>query len=285
MKSGFLYQYYYLWSVALLIPAWAVIFFKKRRTWEEMIYIGILCGAGAMFFDRYVSFRDYWRPPTISDIYNFESFLYGFFFGGISAKIYEFVSKTEYVPTSGPNPLFAMGMIILNSMVFVTMVLLFRLNSVENFVCMLLSTSVLFLMVRPALFKVCLGSGVIMVGLNMCWYGIILSIYPDVFKDIWLPSKQEGMTIFNVPVMEHWFIFAVGCSGSLFYKAVSKTKQERSTLSVHSNNNAPVLTWKSLSSGIKEAGVPLTILFIVIARMVLFGKAPINLGKILHLFH
>ena len=284
MKSGFLYQYYYLWSVALLVPFWVLIFFVKKRHWEEILYIGILCGAGAMFFDRYISFRDYWRPPTLSDLYNFESFLYGFFYGGISAKIFEFAAGTDYSPTKIPNPLLLGGVILINAVIFIAMRMVFPLNSVENFVAMLLITSALLVLIRRDLYKVCLFSGLLMVVFNVCWYGVILLIYPDVFKDIWNPVIQKSPSLFNIPILEYWFILAVGCSGSMVYKVMADSRiVSPADQAIEDGGEAPGAGRLVLRYAVR-LWFPFFTLGIVLFRMIVFGTTPIHLKKLLSFF-
>ncbi|WP_028313128.1 lycopene cyclase domain-containing protein [Desulfatibacillum aliphaticivorans] len=282
MQSNCLYQYYYLWSVALLVPFWALILYKKKTGWEEIIYIGILAGAGAMFFDRYVSFRDYWHPQTISDLYNFESFLYGFFYGGISAKIYEVIARVDYAPARSPRWLPAAALVLVNAVVFVTMMVFVRLNSVENFMAMLAATTALLLIIRPDLVKVCAFSGLIMLVFNLCWYWVILLIYPDAFKDIWSPAIQKGPMLFKIPLLEHGFILAVGCSSPLLYKVVASSRLA-SQVQFEEEGEAPSLTRKILDAAGRFA-VPIAALAIVLFRMIVFGTTPIRLKKLLSFF-
>lgn len=282
MQSNFLTQYYYLWSVALLVPFWALILYKKRSGWEEIVYIGMLAGAGAMFFDRYVSFRDYWHPQTIFDLYNFESFLYGFFYGGISAKIFEFAAKTDYAPTRTPNPLLLTVVILANAVIFVAMRIVFHLNSVENFVVMLMTTSALLVLIRRDLYKVCAFSGLFMVVFNACWYWIILLIYPDVFKDIWSPAIQKGPQLLKIPVLEHWFILAVGCSGSMVYKVMAGSRiapPEQAEA-----DKEPLRAGRLILRYAGRFAVPIIALGIVLFRMIVFGTTPIHMKKLAAFF-
>jgi len=286
LKTNLLYQYYYLWSVFLLIPLWVVIFLKKKKSRTEMIYMGLFCGTCALVFDKYCSFFDYWRPPTISNIYTFESFLCGFFVMGLTAKIYEFVTNKEYVTATYPNPFFFLAVVLGNCILYIALLLLYHLNSVVIYVCMLLSSSVIFLLIKPGLYKMCLLSGVINVGLTMCWYVVILTIYPDAIKTIWLSNHLSGIFIFSVPIEEHCFSFAAGCSGSLLYKVASEIGKKRfvkgdpATLSDDSPKWRP--TGEHLWKLLKPYCLPLTLLLLIIGRMVIFGNARISIWKIIN---
>ncbi len=223
MKTNLIHQYYYLWSVALIIPLWAFIIYKKKKSTVEIIYMGILCGTSALTLDKYCSFYDYWRPPTIFDSINFESFLYGFFLGGISTKIYELIFKKEYIAEKKPNSLFVLAIVFGSVFLYVVFLGLFRFKSVDIYVFILLICVILFLLISRSLYGICIWSGLIMTGLNICWYALMLAIYPAMIQEIWLTNNLGGLFIFSVPVEEHYYIFSIGCFGSIMYKVVTGT--------------------------------------------------------------
>lgn len=223
MVTKFIHQYYYLWSVALIIPLWVFIVYKKKKSRVEIIYMGILCGTSALTLDKYCSFNDYWRPPTIFDTINFESFLYGFFLGGISTKIYELLFNKEYIAQKSPNSLFVLTIMFGSVFLYVIFLGLFSLNSVLIYIGILLIWIILFLLINRRLYRLCICSGIIMIGLNMCWYAVMLAIYPSAIQDIWLTDNLSGLLIFNVPIEEHYYIFSFGCVISIMYKILTKT--------------------------------------------------------------
>ncbi len=224
MKADYIHQFYYLWSVALIIPLWAFIIYKKKKSRNEIIYMGILFGTGAMGLDKYCSFYDYWRPPTIFHSINFESFLYGFFLGGISTKIYELLFKKEYNSQKNPNSLFVMAIVISSVFLYMALLGLFRLNSVDIYVAIMVMWVMVFLLIKRGLFRVAILSGFFMALLNFCWYAIILTIYPDAIQKIWLNNYLSGLSIINVPIEEHYYVFSLGCFGSIMYKVVAGTE-------------------------------------------------------------
>lgn len=281
MKSNPLYEFYYLWSVALLIPVWAVVFFTQKKSRLEMAYVGLLCGTGALLFDRYSSFYDYWRPPTQLELFNFESLLYGFFVGGISSKIYEFIVRKERVSGKPPSPLFILAAVVFNALMFVSLRIAFRLNSVDVFVYMLLTSTAIFVLIRPRLILVGLGSGIVMTLLITAWYAVILRIYPDAIKDIWLKTPGDGMFLWGIPIEEHLFIFVVGCSSSLVYKVASGVGKKHSAIFAKSGaGDEPFMP-----GILKQLILPAALLMIVLCRMIFFGNAPIRLSKIVQMFH
>ena len=300
MKTNFIHQYYYLWSVALSIPLWAFIIYKKKKSRVEIIYMGILCGTCALALDKYCSFYDYWRPPTIFNNFNFESFLYGFIFGGISTKIYELFFNKEYYTPKSPNSLFVLAIVFGSVFFYVVLLGLFRLNSVDIYVYILLMWVILFLLIDVGLYRMCICSGIIMIGLNICWYTVLLAIYPSAIKEIWLTNNLKGLFLFNIPIEEHYYIFSLGCVGSIMYKVVTGTIKKRPYLKLskrfnawfpksdrlNSNNNAqrskPYMP--GLFGWLKPFRLTLLLLLLVIGRMVIFGDDRVPVSQIFNLF-
>lgn len=224
MDSNPIHQYYYLWSVIIIVPLWAWIVYRKKESRVEIIYMGILLGASAMGLDRYCSFYDYWRPPTISGTVNIESFLYGFFWGGISTKLYEWISGKEYLPAREPNSLLIFILVTGSFFLYMLLLGLFRFNSVDIYIFLLLIWTIVLLLYKKKFVAVSIGSGICMAVVTAGWYAVILLIYPGVFRDIWLTNNLSGILIFNVPIEEHVYIFSLGCFGSIMYKVATDAR-------------------------------------------------------------
>jgi hypothetical protein len=231
MDSNPIHQYYYLWSVIIIVPLWAWIVYRKKESRVEIIYMGILMGASAMGLDRYCSFYDYWRPPTISDTVNIESFLYGFFWGGISTKLYEWISGKEYLPAREPNSLLIFILVTGSFFLYMLLLGLFRFNSVDIYIFLLLIWTIVLLLYKKKFIAVSIGSGICMAVVTAGWYAVILLIYPGVFRDIWLTNNLSGILIFNVPIEEHVYIFSLGCFGSIMYKVATDARVKGRPLS------------------------------------------------------
>jgi hypothetical protein len=272
----FLHQYFYLWIVALVVPLWALIFFQKKESRVEIIYMGILVGTIAMGLDRYCSFYDYWKPPTLFKTLNFESFLYGFFWGGISTKIFEWIFKKEYPASKEPNVGFILIFILSSFFLYMGLLGLFNFNSVHIYILLLVLSAIILIIMKRTLFIVSVISGLLLVVVNMCWYALILSIYPDAIDTIWLTKNLCGLSIFNVPIEEHVYIFAVGCVGSIMYKVA--TGMDKPTDKTTEYNSGKI---RYLLRRIKPYRVPLFFLLIVIGRMVILGEARIPVRTII----
>jgi len=261
--------------------------------------MGILLGTCALGLDRYCSFYDYWRPPTVSHTINFESFLYGFFLGGISTKIFELCfNKQHDNQKKSPNSLFVIAVLFFSTLLHIMFLGLFHFNSVESYVYILLLWAILFLFINKRLFWVCIGSGLIMTGLNICWYALILTIYPDAIREIWLINNLSGLFIFNVPIEEHFYIFSLGCVGSIMYKVVTGPVKNRYYLILSQRLHIRSLTpdrlntadaresgssMHTLSKWLRPYRLPLTVLLLVVGRMVIFGDVRVPVRRIFNL--
>jgi len=275
MNSNPVHQYFYLWIVAIIVPLWALIFYRKKASRIEIIYMGLLMGTCAMGLDRYCSFHDYWRPPTVFRIFNFESFLYGFFWGGISAKIFELLFGREYRATGEPNPVFVLIFVFASFLLYMVLLGLFNVNSVDNYIILMLLCVIVLLFLKKELFIVSVVSGVCMVVVNMCWYAVILAIYPEAVDNIWRIENISGLSVFGVPIEEHAYIFFMGCFGSILYKAATRPNGA----TVPTMDDRPTKGQYFLQL-MRPYRVPLFFLFLVVGRMVLFGEALIPIGKI-----
>jgi hypothetical protein len=96
-----------------------------------------------------------------------------------------------------------------------------NLNSVDIYIFLLLLWAALLIFIRKNLFSISILSGFSMVLVNMCWYAVILVLYPDAIHNIWITENLSGVSIFNVPMEEHFYIFSLGCFGSIMYKAAT----------------------------------------------------------------
>ena len=275
-----MHQYYYLWSVALLIPLWGFFFVKLKRTRTEMIYMGLLLGTSALGLDRFCSFYDYWHPPTLLKQVNVESFFYGFFWGGISSKLYEVIRRKEFaVKREAGNSL--VPIIVFSSLLLYMLLLgVLKMNSVLLYVSIMLLWTVLLLIKNRRLFLVALVSGIIVLPINAIWYAVILLLYPTAIQDIWLTGKLSGIYFLGLPIEEHLYIFSLGAFGSIMFKIAAKPKICPNT------DIGPNRFLKKTCRWIQPYWFPLLLLLIVLGRIAVFGDARIPVGKMFNkLFH
>lgn len=254
-------KYFYLWIVALVVPLWLIIFMVKRKSRAEMIYMGILFGGVALTMDYYCSFYDYWRPLLMFPRLNIESFFYGFFFGGISTKIYELIFRQEY--TSGGVP--RVGIMLLLGVLTIVLYVFFLfmgLHSVFIYVIVMGSYAVTVMIFKPKLIRISLLSGVLMTILNIGWYGLMLKIYPNAIRDIWLTKGLSGIQLFGVPIEEHYYIFTLGAYGAVIFKALPKSDR-------FSDETNPASIW----GHVRPYWIPLFFLILAAGRILIWGPA------------
>ncbi len=152
-------------------------------------------------------------------------------------KSMNYFSTKNIIPKKARTPSLSWLLFLAVSCLYVALLGLFQLNSVDIYVYILLMWVILFLLIDASLFRMCIWSGVIMIGLNICWYTVVLTIYPSAIQKIWLTNNLKGLSLFNVPIEEHYYIFSLGCVGSIMYKVATGTIKKRPYLKLSKRFN------------------------------------------------
>lgn len=270
-NQALIHQYYYLWSISLLLPLWFFLFIKMNRTRTEMIYMGILLGTSALGLDRYCSFYDYWHPPTFLKQVNIESFFYGFFWGGIASKLYELIHRKEIAVRAYADNTLVLVIVFSSFFLYVLLLGFFQMNSVRLYVSIMLLWTALLLIKNRRFAQVSILSGLLVIPINVAWYALILLIFPTAINDIWLTGKLSGVYLLGVPIEEHLYIFSLGAFGSIMFKIGSKP---RTDFAIPSGLNKKLLMW------VKPYWLPLALLLLVFGRIAIFGDTRIPVGKL-----
>lgn len=88
-----MYQFAYLIFSGIFFLAWLSVFICRKDVRREMLVVSILFGLAGPFADFLLT-KDYWKPPTITNTsVGIESFLIGFFIGGVASIVYEEIFK------------------------------------------------------------------------------------------------------------------------------------------------------------------------------------------------
>ena len=89
------FQYAYLFGCAILLVAWAILFFFKKDTRKEMILISLIFGFAALTTSSIYS-PNWWSPENAFNTNPcLEDFLFGFSISGIAAAVYPFLFKKK----------------------------------------------------------------------------------------------------------------------------------------------------------------------------------------------
>ena len=89
------YQYTYLIADLLFLAVWFALFFWRKNTRKEMVFMSFLFGFVGPIVEI-IHLKDWWRPLTITGTaIGIEDFLFGFVIGGIATVIYEDIFKKK----------------------------------------------------------------------------------------------------------------------------------------------------------------------------------------------
>ena len=177
-----------------------------------------------MVLDRYCSFYDYWHPPTLFKQVNFESFLYGFLWGGISSKLYEVIRRKEFVVQKEAGNTLVPIIVFSSFLLYMLLLGALGMNSVLLYVSIMLLWTVLLLIKNRRLIPVSMVSGIFVLFINAIWYAVILLLYPTAIQDIWLTGQLSGLYFLGLPLEEHLYIFSLGALGSIVFKIAARPK-------------------------------------------------------------
>ena len=153
-------------------------------------------------------------------------FFYGFFWGGISSKLYELIGRRAFAVREEVNNALVLIIVFSSFLLYILLLGLFGLNSVLLYVSIMLSWTVLLLIKNRQFILVSFLSGILVIPINMVWYALIPFIYPTAIQDIWLTGKLSGIYLIGVPIEEHLYIFSLGAFGSIMYKIAAKPQVE-----------------------------------------------------------
>lgn len=216
-------HYFYLWGVLLIVPIWLYIFISRRRSRQEMVYMGLLFGLAAAVIARVYALSDYWNPPYLfGSAFNVEDFLYGFFYGGIATELYEAIISREDSDRKSAKHYWLLALLFLVTLLsFIVLVDIFHFNSILAHIVPPIVAGVCTAMLRQDLIGKAVLSGFALVIFTTAWYSVLLWIFPHAIEQSWRLENLSGVLLLDIPLEEYIFAFSLGFGGSFFYEAVT----------------------------------------------------------------
>ncbi len=223
-------QYAYLIGNLFFMLVWLILFLHRKDLRKEMLTMSSLItplGITDMLF-----YKDYWRPEFTIDLgfnFGFESLLFCFFIGGITAVIYEEMFGKKYShrhDTKRPKHLFAITGTAIFMLYFGVTLLSINSIYVSSFIMLLAGLAIIF--IRHDLAKEALMSGVL-VGLLMFifYFFYFLIIFPDIIQKWWLLNNLSGILLYGVPVEELLWGFCWGFVAGPIYEFILGLKTKK----------------------------------------------------------
>lgn len=214
-------QYFYFIGITIFLPIWLLLFFKKERQ-KDMLFVGTILGIGAVLIQHFYAKFDYWNPPYLFQTFPFEDFYYGFIFGGISAEFYELVINKQNKLKKRPQKHTKLILVfaLITALSFLILVDLLRINSIVAHIIPPLIVGIITGVIRKDLFIYAIFNGLFLVILTIVMFSVLLIIEPDLFIKYWYTNNLLGIYIFNIPVEELFFAFAVGFGAGNLYEVI-----------------------------------------------------------------
>jgi hypothetical protein len=217
---GFFAQHIYL-SASLVSAVLWVFVINKVSIPRKVILMGIVFGIGSMFLDRFFALSDYWSPVFLfGKNFPIESFLYGFFFGGVLTGLYESLHKPKRYALEKTKPLLTPVVSIMIIAVFYVCLGIFHLNSIVPIILPPFFVGIIVIIYYPHLLKHLLISMLYAIILTFIGYQLMLLLDPNLVTKMWMLNNISGIFFVHVPLEEYLFGAALGFGAPFFYEVV-----------------------------------------------------------------
>jgi hypothetical protein len=189
-----------------------------------MLEVSLLVGILSVLTSYIWWTQDWWIPKTITNTrIGFEDFLIGFFAGGVMSSGYEIVLKlrdSTDAKFSAIGKIHAYITLFLLSIICST--LYWGLGLPSAFACFvsLLVAAVYIVAVRPDLWKVSIGSGLVMIFAAVPFYVSLVIFFPTWIEVTYPFEVLTGVRMYNVPIEEFIFWFLSGLVFGPFYEVL-----------------------------------------------------------------
>lgn len=216
----FLAEHIYLTGSLLFGCFWLMVLLRTRQ-WKEMAIVGVVFGVGAVLIGQFYALHDYWHPTyLLGSSFPLEDFLYGFFFGGTLASVYDVLHRPVRFESEPLHVTYALYGLFVTAVSFVVVVDVLHWNSIIAHVVPPLLVGLLILFSHRYLLIPMLTCMLLSVVITFIVFQLLLLIDPFVIEKIWLLENLSGIMVLSIPVEEYIFAAALGFGTPFFYEAV-----------------------------------------------------------------
>ncbi len=218
-------MYFYLLGVSLIFPIWALLFIFKKTGRKDMLFVGFLFGIAAVLIEQFYAKFDYWHPLYVLPNIPLEDFFYGFFIGGISSEISEFIFHWQFKKyRCYRNHRYYIQNFIIFSLItiflFIILVSILDLNSIFAHIIPPIIIGFIQISFMPKFTKIAISSAVIMVILTFSVFQILLLYEHNLFIKYWYLGNLSEIFIFKIPIEELLFAFGLGFASATIYEFI-----------------------------------------------------------------
>ncbi len=220
-------NYAYLIISLFLLVVWAILYLLKPGSGRKILLVSFLTAPLGLTEPLFVP--SYWLPYTLFDLarktrFDFESILFSFAVGGITAVLYEAFLGDSRVKINSHEQhrqkhRFHRLAILSPFISFVILYLLTPLNPIYSTSIALLIGAVASWLCRPDLLKPMIIGGVSFLILYFIVFLIgFVWLFPGYVEAVWNLPAISGILVFGVPIEELLFAATLGAMWSSIYE-------------------------------------------------------------------
>lgn len=209
------YQYSYLIGTIIMLIIWFILFFWRKDTRKEMIFISIIFLIAGFMEIPYT--KDWWKPLTITNtIPGIESFLFCFSFAGIVAVLYTHIFRKRIMfkklkkHKKNLKNINFLTLLLITGLLFVGGFYLLKLNTLQATIISLITGTLYLWSKRKDFITNSIITGILTIFIMFPVFWIVESITPGVVQEFWLFQNLPNIVILKMPIDDLIFYFLAG---------------------------------------------------------------------------
>lgn len=217
-----MYQYAYLVGDGILAIVWLILFFLRKDLRRQQLFMSLLFAPLGPLTQYLWFYQDYWRPQYIISFktgqvpLGFEEVLFGFFFCGIAAVIYEAIFKKRH--SFGKPRTLAALVIFTSGIVLMGILRSLGFGSIWASILAIFIGSIVMMLIDKDIIKDAIWTGLLMIALMICHHLVWQTIYPEAVQKLWITSSLSGIRIWKIPIEELLWYAGAGTVAGILYE-------------------------------------------------------------------
>jgi magnesium-transporting ATPase (P-type) len=205
-----IYPYYYLIGTLWLGLLWGIIFFSRKDLRKQMMTVSLFISLFGIT-EHFWYYGKYWQPEWILKVpylnTGFEDYLLCFFYGGIAAALYEFVTRRHLVKDSRKKPsLTAFIIAILTGFSVVAIIEYYTSwNIIISTGTAIFTSGLVVIAYRRDLLKPAFQNFLLMILVTIYWQAPLRLLFPDMYERFWILEQTSQKMLFGVLYEEYFF--------------------------------------------------------------------------------
>lgn len=222
--------YAYLIGSLFMLCLWITFYFLRKDLRKEMIIISIISAVCGIMLSTFVWTKDWWLPPTISNLGLLEDLIFGFATGGVITAIHSVIFKEKITQGLTRNNLGLAILIIISTVIGVIGSLVLHLPSWFVWLLSTAVTCIVGFILRKDLAKYAVETGALCILIGLVFYLLMYLIDPTMFSTWYFHNNLTGINIYGLPIEEiiWWFTSGMLLAPAYKFWMNAKIVKERS---------------------------------------------------------